>query len=47
MSRSASLVYKPLGLTVSIAGGLLTSTVFDQIWKRITGQDQTPKAGPE
>jgi len=47
VSKSASRVYKPLGLTVSIAGGLLTSTVFDPIWKRITGQDQTPKAGPE
>jgi hypothetical protein len=32
---------------VSIAGGLLASTVFNQIWKRITSQDQTPKAGPE
>jgi hypothetical protein len=46
VSKSASLIYKPLGLTVSIAGGLLASTVFDQIWKRITGQDQT-KAGQE
>jgi hypothetical protein len=44
MSKSASLLYKPLGLTVSIAGGLLASAVFDQIWKRLTGQDETPKA---
>jgi hypothetical protein len=44
MNRSASVWYKPLGLSVSIAGGLLASAVFDQIWKRVTGEDEAPKA---
>jgi hypothetical protein len=44
MSKTAYVLYKPLGLAVSIAGGLLASAAFDQVWKRATGEDEAPKA---
>lgn len=35
-STSAKLLYRPVGLMSSIAGGLLASIVFKQVWKRAT-----------
>ena len=39
MSGKATMVYKPFGLTASIASGALAGIVFKQIWKRI-GDDE-------
>jgi Protein of unknown function (DUF4235) len=44
VNKTAFLLYRPLGLSVSIAGGLLASAMFDQVWKRITGEEEAPKA---
>ncbi|EHK89276.1 DUF4235 domain-containing protein [Saccharomonospora azurea] len=37
-------LYRPLSLIVSVGGGLLSSAVFKQVWKRVTGEKRTPKA---
>lgn len=44
MSKSAALAYKPLGLAVSVAGGLLASQLFKQVWKRVADEDDAPQA---
>lgn len=37
-------LYRPLSLMVSIAGGLLSSAVFKQVWRRVSGDAKAPKA---
>jgi hypothetical protein len=38
------LLYKPLGLVISVLGALLASTIFKQIWKRVAGEEDAPEA---
>jgi hypothetical protein len=38
------IFYKPLSLLISALGGLLASVAFKQIWKRTTGNEDTPNA---
>jgi hypothetical protein len=38
------VLYKPLGLVFSVLGGILAGTIFKQIWKRISGEEEAPKA---
>ena len=42
MSRTTKILYTPLSITTSVAGGLLASALFAQIWKRIDDGDQPP-----
>jgi hypothetical protein len=42
MSRGSKVLYQPLSLATSVAGGLLASAVFNQAWKRFGGTDQPP-----
>ncbi|HEX9358051.1 MAG TPA: DUF4235 domain-containing protein [Streptosporangiaceae bacterium] len=44
MSKPAVLLYKPLGLAVSVAGGVLAGAIFKQVWKRVAGEDEAPEA---
>lgn len=44
MSGKAAMVYKPLGLGAGIGGGILAGMVFNQVWKRIAGEDEAPQA---
>jgi hypothetical protein len=37
-------LYKPLGLFVSVLGGLVASAIFKQIWKLVAGEEDAPKA---
>jgi len=39
-----AILYKPLGLVVSILGGLAASAAFSKIWKASTGDDEAPEA---
>jgi Protein of unknown function (DUF4235) len=39
-----AVVYKPLGFTASMTSGLLARSVFKQVWKRVGGEDEAPKA---
>jgi Protein of unknown function (DUF4235) len=40
----AKILYKPLGLGVSIVGGILASAVFKQVWRKAAGEDDAPDA---
>lgn len=42
MSMRSKLLYQPLSIATSVAGGLLASAVFNQIWKRISDDRQPP-----
>jgi hypothetical protein len=39
-----TLLYKPLGLLVSVLGGILASMVFDRVWARVSGDEEVPAA---
>ncbi|WP_197320342.1 DUF4235 domain-containing protein [Saccharomonospora sp. NB11] len=36
-------LYRPLSLIVSFGGALLSSAMFRQVWKRVTGDSKAPK----
>ena len=36
------LFYRPLGMAVSVLGGVLAGKAFGQIWKLITGDKEAP-----
>jgi hypothetical protein len=38
------LLYKPLGLLVSVLGGILAGVVFKQVWKVVAGGEDAPEA---
>ncbi|UGT66943.1 DUF4235 domain-containing protein [Nocardia gipuzkoensis] len=35
-------LYKPLGLVISVLGGLAANAVFTKVWTQITGAEQAP-----
>jgi len=37
------LLYRPLGLAVSVLGGLLAGALFKQVWKKVANEDEAPK----
>jgi hypothetical protein len=39
-----TLLYKPLGLLIGVAGGIAANAVFARVWKTFTGQDEAPTA---
>lgn len=40
----AKLIYTPLGIVFSVAGGLIGGVIFKQVWKLITHADDAPGA---
>lgn len=38
------LLYKPVGMLVSVLGGLLAGAIFKQVWKIAAREDDAPKA---
>jgi hypothetical protein len=38
------VLYKPLSLLVSALGGVLARLAFKQLWKRATGEEDSPSA---
>lgn len=38
------LLYKPLGLVVSVLGGIVAGAVFKKVWVAVSGEEQAPKA---
>jgi hypothetical protein len=38
------LLYKPVGLLVSVLAGVLASGIFKKVWKLAAGEDEAPKA---
>jgi hypothetical protein len=40
----AKVIYKPLGLTLSIFGGMLAGAAFKRTWKFVAHEEDAPKA---
>lgn len=40
----ARLLYKPLGLVVSVIGGVIAGTIFKRVWGAVAHEDEAPKA---
>ena len=40
----AKLIYRPFGLALSILGGIVAGAAFKQVWKRVAGHEDAPKA---
>lgn len=38
------LLYKPIGMLVSVLGGVLAGAVFKRTWKITAGEEEAPKA---
>jgi hypothetical protein len=40
----AKVLYAPFGILSGMLGGLIASTIFKQVWKRISDEPDPPKA---
>jgi hypothetical protein len=38
------VIYTPISIVISVLGAMLAGALFKQIWKRIAGEDEPPKA---
>ena len=38
------ILYKPISLAASLAGGALAGALFRRLWKLASGEDEAPKA---
>ncbi|MFG2717735.1 DUF4235 domain-containing protein [Streptomyces sp. NPDC048416] len=45
--KVAKIMYKPVGLGLGVAGGMLAGMVFKQVWKRLAHDDDAPDATDE
>ncbi|MEJ7634738.1 DUF4235 domain-containing protein [Aeromicrobium sp.] len=45
-STSAKILYRPVGIVSSIAGGLIASLLFKQVWKRVSAGEDADPPGP-
>ena len=43
----ARVLYKPLGLVVSILGGIVAGAVFKRVWRAVAHEEEAPKATDE
>jgi hypothetical protein len=37
-------LYRPLGLLFGVVGGVVASSIFRQVWKQVSGDDEAPDA---
>ncbi len=42
MSAASKVLYKPLSIVTSVAGGLLAGKIFTEVWQRISPSDEEP-----
>ena len=40
----AKVLYTPVSLLISVLGAIAAGMVFKQIWKRISNEEEAPKA---
>jgi hypothetical protein len=40
----ARVLYKPLGLIVSVLGGLVAGTIFKRVWGAVAHEEKAPEA---
>jgi Protein of unknown function (DUF4235) len=43
----ARLLYKPVGLLMSVLGGIVAGVIFKRIWRAVGDEDDAPKATDE
>ena len=43
-SKSATILYKPLGIAAGVTGGLVAGAIFKQVWQRVAGDTDAPNA---
>ena len=41
----AKIIYRPLGLLVSVLGGVLAGAAFKQTWKLLAHEEEPPRVG--
>lgn len=41
------LIYKPLGLALGVAGGVIAGAVFKRVWRGLADEDEAPNATDE
>lgn len=42
MSAVSKMLYKPLSIAISVAGGLIAGWVFNQVWQRLSRSGEEP-----
>jgi Protein of unknown function (DUF4235) len=47
VTKAGALLYRPLGVATGVAGGLLASAIFKQVWKRAAGEEHAPRPTDE
>ena len=47
VEKATKIAYKPIGLVLSVLGGVLANLVFGQVWKRISDAPTPPNATDE
>jgi uncharacterized protein DUF4235 len=45
--NKAKLAYKPVGLVLGMVAGAISGMVFQQVWRMVSGSDETPTATNE
>jgi hypothetical protein len=45
--KASKLAYKPFGLLLGAAAGLVAGVVFKQVWRVVSGDDDAPNATDE
>jgi hypothetical protein len=45
-SKSAAVLYRPVGLASSLVAGLIAGKIFDQVWKKARPGDVGDPPGP-
>ena len=43
LSPLGKIAYKPFGIAFGLVGGLVAGKVFGIVWKRVSGEDETPQ----
>lgn len=43
----AKLAYKPVGMLLGVAAGVLAGAVSQRVWRLVSGSDEVPQAGEE
>lgn len=43
----ARILYKPIGLFVSVLGGIVAGAIFKRVWRAAAHEDKAPKATDE
>ncbi|MET0898432.1 MAG: DUF4235 domain-containing protein [Mycobacterium sp.] len=45
-STTAKILYRPVGLAGSLAGGMIAGAIFKQVWRRVTPGDKPDPPKP-